>query len=236
MRERAIGKREEIAVVSFDLDDTFWDCKPALLMAEEHLYGWLEKNTPRVTTALDREALLSFRTEFREAHPELTGCVTAMRLQGLRELMRTYRYSESLADEAFKMFHLARNQVTVYQGVEAMLKAVSNRYRVAAITNGNADLNLIGLDQYFNRIYTADLTLKAKPAPDMFDQCCAHFDVDPSQMLHVGDSPAADVKGALEAGAQSLWFNQFGQSWPHPMDPPHYEARSIQEIKSFLTD
>lgn len=234
-RSRARASIRNVRVVSFDLDDTFWDCAPAIIGAEQVLYEWLQAKTPRITALHDQESLVDYRARFRDAHPQYEGCVTTMRVRGLQALLSEFGYDESLCEEGFARFLEARCKVQLYCGVVELLTAVSERYQIAAITNGNADLATVGIDGFFNRIYAADLGLKAKPAADMFDQCCEHFGISPENMLHIGDNRVSDVKGALNAGAQSLWFNQHRLQWPQDEDAPHFQASSISEIRSLLT-
>ncbi|MFK7860891.1 MAG: HAD family hydrolase [Granulosicoccus sp.] len=230
-----MGLTDNIRVVSFDLDDTFWDCAPAIERAEQVLFDWHVKHTPRITAVHDPETLLQFRLKVRALHPELAGCVTAMRLRGLRSLLAEFDYPESLADEAFDVFYRARSEVDIYPGVTELLDSLRGRYSLAAITNGNADLEHIGIEKFFDQVYAADLEMKAKPHSDMFHRCLRHFDVNAHQMLHVGDNPVADIAGGLAAGVQTLWFNQHGLDWPEKSAAPHFEVRSIEQIRALLS-
>lgn len=173
--------------------------------------------------------------QFREAHPELTGCVSSMRSAAIKALLAEYQYEAALAEQGFDVFYRARSEVSLYPGVIDLLSTLGARFRLAAITNGNADLALIGIDSYFDQIYAASLVLKAKPAAHMFESCCSHFGILPASLLHVGDNPVSDIKGAIDAGAQSLWFNQHGLPWPEEFAAPHFEANNLSEVKSLLT-
>ena len=157
-----------------------------------------------------------------------------MRLQGLRELLLQFDYPETLADEAFEVFYRARSEVQLYPLVHELLQATQARFKIAAITNGNASLEQIGLTSYFDKVFAADLELKAKPHRDMFDRCCAHFGVSGHEVLHIGDNPVTDVKGGQQAGLQTLWFNQTGEPWPYDAPGPQFQARSIGELLDVL--
>lgn len=220
----------DIRVVSFDLDDTFWDCAPAIANAEHALYEWHCDNTPRIVAEHTPDTLLEFRKNIRKQHPELAGCVTAMRMQGLHSLLVKYGYPAALAKQAFDVFYRKRSQVVIYPGVIELLESLKGRFGLAAITNGNADLEYIGIAKYFDKIYGADLELKAKPHADMFHRCLDHFGVAGHQLLHIGDNPVTDVHGAIQAGARALWFNQYAELWQDVGSEPHFEARSIADI------
>ncbi len=225
-----------IKVLSFDLDDTFWDCAPAIDNAERALYAWFEQVTPKIASAHSPASLEQFRAEVRVRHVALQGCVTAMRRQGLKELLVHYDYPEEWVDEAFDVFYRARSEVQLYPLVHDLLQMTKERFQVAAITNGNASLEQIGISGYFDKVYAADLELKAKPHSDMFDRCCSHFGVSAHQVLHIGDNAVTDVQGGLQAGMQTLWFNQAGEPWPHTPPGPHFEARNIDELLKLLSN
>lgn len=231
---RATPNRDAVRVVSFDLDDTFWDCAPAIENAEAALFDWHAVNTPRILAAHDPDSLLQFRTRIRKQYPELAGCVTAIRLQGLRSLLAEFDYPEELAEEGFSVFYRARSEVVIYPQVLELLRGLSGRRKVAAITNGNADLEYIGIAHLFDKILSADLHLKAKPHPDMFERCVEYFGIRADQMLHIGDNPVTDVVGGIEAGVQTIWFNQHGHDWPDHLATPHFEMRSITGILEFF--
>lgn len=223
-----------VKAISFDLDDTLWHCAPAIARAESALYAWHREFTPKITRVHTPESLTTYRAVIRDRHPELKGCVTAMRLAGLRALLSEFGYSESLAEVAFDVFYRARSEVELYDGALEMLEKLRRNYRLAAITNGNADLQAIGIADHFEVIYAADLTLPQKPAPDMFLQCLAHMGIAADELLHVGDNPLADVTGAHNARVQTMWFNQYNVRWPAELKAPHIEVRSLPRIVELL--
>lgn len=223
-----------IQAVSFDLDDTLWDCASAINKAEEVLYAWHEEFTPEITVQHTPDTLLEYRARVRAKHPELAGCVTAMRLAGLKSLLSDFGYSVALAEQAFEVFYKARSEVVLYDGVVDMLGTLKQRYKLAAITNGNADLEQIGIARYFDAVYAADLTLQQKPHADMFERCLSHFRLSAAQMLHIGDNPVTDIGGGHNASVQTLWFNPYNEPWPEHLAPPHYQVQQLSQIVQLL--
>lgn len=225
---------ESVKAISFDLDDTLWHCAPAIARADAALFAWFGEHTPGIVAQHTPASLQVYQSSIRQAFPELSRCVTATRLAGLRTLLREFGYAESLAEEAFAVFYRARSEVELYQGAVEMLKALKSRYRLAAITNGNADLDLIGISGYFDVIYAANLELAPKPEPDMFLRCLSQLALPASALLHIGDNPVADVGGGLNASVQTLWFNQYNDSWPEHLPRPHFQAQSLSDIVTLL--
>lgn len=223
-----------VQAVSFDLDDTLWDCGPVIMQAEKALFDWHCQHTPTIVQSHDLESLARYRLEVRDRFPELSRCVTTIRLAGLRSLLSEFDYPESLAEQGFEVFYNARSQVNLYDGALEMLAELKQHYRLVAITNGNADLDKIGIAKYFEQIYAADLTLAPKPAPDMFHRCLRELDIPACAMVHVGDNPSADIAGGQSAGVQTVWFNQYNQQWPVHLPAPDFEVKSVAEIASLF--
>lgn len=223
-----------VRALSFDLDDTLWHCAPAIHHAEETLFAWLRRETPRVLERHNRASIAEHRARIVAAHPELHGDVGALRRLAIGRLLAEHGYEEARADRAFEVFRRARSEVELYAGVAEMLAALPRRYRLAAITNGNADLDLVGIGHHFELVLAASVERTPKPAPDMFLDCIDRFSIEPRELLHIGDNAHTDVGGARAAGARALWFNQHGERWPEALPPPDLETGSIGELAALL--
>ena len=223
-----------IRALSFDLDDTLWDCAPAIRRAEEALHGWFARETPRVLERHDLESLAAHRARVVAEHPHPARDVTAMRRTAIARLLDEHGYPDSHVDAAFDVFHRARSEVVLYEGVAETLAALARRYRLAAITNGNADLERIGLAGHFELILAASLELAPKPAPEMFQLCLERFGIEAHELLHIGDNALTDVGGAQRAGVRALWFNGRDEEWPESLPPPDLEVRSIPALSTLL--
>jgi len=223
-----------VRAVSFDLDDTFWDCAPAIIKAEETLYQWLEKHYPAITDAHSREDMPIMRAAMYETHPHLATDVTLMRKAFLEELLQPHLNDNHTAEHAFDVFYRARSEVVLYEGTHELLQALKNTHQLAAITNGNADLKQIGLAHYFEDIQRAAIDNPPKPSSHMFDTCCSNLGIAANQLLHVGDNPKTDVFGAQQAGAHTVWFNQLEARWPDELKSADFEVRSLPELQHLL--
>ncbi len=229
-----IKNLDQIRAISFDLDDTLWDCASAIRGAERSCYEWLVKHAPRVTESFDAEALLARRAQVLAQQPELVGDVTRLRKMMLEQTLAEFDYGSEVADAAFKAFYVARSQVQLYEGCLELLEGLNQKYSVAAITNGNADLSLIGIDHFFQSVHMADLDNPAKPHAHMFEQCLAQFDLPPSALLHIGDNPETDIAGAQALGVQTLWFNSQKIVWPGALPRASFEVESLSEMRTLL--
>jgi len=72
----------------------------------------------------------------------------------------------------------------------------------------------------------------AKPDPGIFAHACAALGVKLAELLHVGDSWEADVKGAVDAGSSAVWFDARHRSRSLP--PRVHGAADAGELREVL--
>jgi 2-haloalkanoic acid dehalogenase type II len=217
-------------VLSFDLDDTLWPVEPVMLAAEAAMHTWLQERYPAVMQNHDRDSMRAMRMRIAQQYPERNHDMTFLRHRALTELFNGADEPAARADEAFEVFYAARNRVTLYDEVQASLQRLSKRYRLFALSNGNADLGRCGIAHLFAGHVTAISAGAAKPDGRIFSRLAAEAGVAPAQVLHVGDDPHADVVGAMQAGMQAAWINRDAKSWPLQFAPPMRTIVTLEEI------
>ena len=217
-------------VLSFDLDDTLWPVGPVIAAAESTLLSWLRVRYPRTVSGHDLESMRALRCQLAQRYPERVHDLTFLRHRALHDLFGAAGHAESLADEALEVFLGARNRVEFYEDVRPSLLRLRSRYRLFALSNGNADLQRCGIGDFFAGHVTAIAAGAAKPDARIFARLAELAGVEPAQILHIGDDPLADVVGATQAGMQAVWLNRAGRDWPHSFAPPTRTISSLAEI------
>ncbi|HEY5718192.1 MAG TPA: HAD family hydrolase [Motiliproteus sp.] len=226
-----------IRVLTFDLDDTLWAVSPVVRAANIALYQWLEQHAPRFTQRYQLRDFNRLRDEVVAQHPHWAHSVTAIRLELLRRGLTASGYQgeelERLTCDAFEHFLAARNRVELFPHSRPMLEQLSQRYQLGALSNGNADIARIGLDDLFSFSFNADQVGSAKPDPLMFQHMLAHTGVAPEEVIHIGDSLEHDVRGAQALGIHSLWVN-LDQQLPPAAPLPTLEVNCLSEIPAVI--
>jgi putative hydrolase of the HAD superfamily len=217
-------------VLSFDLDDTLWAVEPVILAAEGAMLAWLNKRHPQMMRGHDRESMRAMRARLAEQYPERSHDMTFLRHRALAEMFTLAGHDANHADEAFEVFFAARNRVTLYDEVEASLERLSARYRLFALSNGNADLQRCGIAHWFEGHITAVSAGAAKPDARIFKRLLDETGVAAAQVLHIGDDPQLDVMGATQAGLQAAWLNRNARPWPKHLPPPARTIKTLEEI------
>jgi putative hydrolase of the HAD superfamily len=217
-------------VLSFDLDDTLWPVGPVIAGAEDTLFSWLRDRYPQAVSGHSIESLRAQRAEVAERYPERGHDLTFLRHRALKDLFAAAGHAETLADDALEVFFSARNRVEFYDDVRPSLKRLQARYRLFALSNGNADLSRCGVADLFAGHVTARAAGCAKPDPRIFAHLAGMAGVEAHQVLHIGDDPLADVVGATRAGMQAVWINRDGRDWPAAYAAPARTITTLAEI------
>jgi len=192
----------------FDLDDTLWPIAPVILQAEQTLFAWLANNAPRVAERFTIDTLRQARLELLARRPEFELDLGALRRAGLLAAFEQAGEDAAKVELAMVEFFAARNAVTPYDDVLPGLLRLKGKVLLGAVTNGNADLQTIGLAHHFKVRISAPAFGRAKPDPAIFHAACEALGVAPGEAVYVGDDLLLDVQGAQRAGLRAVWMNR----------------------------
>ena len=226
-----------ISVITFDLDNTLWDVEPVLLRAEDAQQQWLLQHRPGAVEAFNHESLFEFKKSVWKRHPHLMHHVSQMRIQTLYELQRAAGYGEedarSGAQQAFAVFLQERHKVVLYEEALAVLELLAQRYTLGALTNGNADIYKTDAAEYFDFAFLAEDIGASKPHPDMFRAALQQSGVSAADIIHVGDDPEHDIRGARDMGMHTVWMNTRCKAWPGGARADR-EITNLQELPAAI--
>lgn len=224
---------QPIRAITFDLDDTLWDIWPIILRAEENLHAWLAEHHPEIPARYTSLALRQLCAEIAHQQPEVAHDSTLLRKEALRLAAQQTGCTDFCVDSAFQIFFKARNEVVLFEEVLPVLTRLAQRYTLGALSNGNADIRLVGLDHLFTFAINATDVGAAKPEPAMFVAACRYLGIPPQQIVHVGDDPEHDVLGAAHAGLRTVWINRNGRNWSYAR-LPDAEISSLADLEILL--
>lgn len=225
---------EEVRAVCFDLDNTLWDAEPVIARAETQLFNWLRTHYPKIPERWTQQQMHAARIALANEQSHRAHDLSYLRTEALVRHAREVGYDSAMADEAFAVFLAARNTLEPFADVERALVHLARRFRLATLTNGNADLEQIGLARRFELSLSAAHLGVAKPAPRAFAQLAAALGLEPRQILYVGDDPQLDVQGARSAGLRSAWMNRSGRAWPADLAPADLTVTDCLELAERL--
>ena len=207
-----------IRLITLDLDNTLWDIEKTMVRAEKELRLHLKSVSVNAFDIYCSEATSEIRDRLLREQPDLRSNLTEFRKLLLGEVFfragNSVQDSKMLANSAFNKFFEFRNKVVFFEGAIDVLKALSERYKVYALTNGNADVKMIGIDKFLSgAVSSADVGV-SKPNPKIFEATLKKAGEEASSCIHIGDDYEDDIVGASNAGIASIWLNERGQKDP----------------------
>jgi len=225
---------DNIRTITLDLDDTLWELHPVIERAERCLYDWLEEHYPRITEMYTAADLREARNQVFSEFADRTHDLTFLRCTVLGRAGAAAGYNTDFVDAAFEVFDAVRNDVDVFPEVIPALEILREKFVLIAVTNGNANLETIGIDHLFHGHVTAAMAGAAKPARQIFDLAVEIGGATAAQTMHVGDHPLYDVDGARGAGLRTAWVNRRASAWPDEFVAPELELRHVGELPALL--
>lgn len=224
-----------IKAISLDLDDTLWPIWPVIARAELVLQDWLRPHAPATAVWLaDAEKRLALRREVQESRPDIGHDLRTLRQELIHRALQRHGEDTTLVEPAYEVFIAERMRVELYEDARPALAWLAQRYPVVALSNGNADVQLIGLGEFFHASLSAQEFGAGKPDARIFHAAAQAVGVQPHEVLHVGDDAALDVVGALDAGLQTVWVNRAGHDWAHESHRPHATVGDMQALCALL--
>jgi putative hydrolase of the HAD superfamily len=198
--------------------------------AEQALKQWLGANAPGALALYDQaEWVQQARRRAQAALADKPHDFSAMRRSMIGQALAQAGEQTDLATPAFEVFYAARQQVTLFDDALETLDFLAQRFPLAALTNGNADVQRVGLGAFFQCAVSAHEHGIAKPDPRIFWHTAERLNLAPEAVLHVGDDAALDILGARAAGMPCVWLNRQGAPWVHD-GPPPWTVSSLREL------
>ena len=101
-------------------------------------------------------------------------------------------------------------------GAPELLEELYGKYRLYIVSNGTAkvqegSIGSSGIKKYMDGIFISQILGANKPDKQFFDICFAEIpDFSLSETVIIGDSLSSDIKGGINAGITTVWFNPKG--------------------------
>ena len=124
-------------------------------------------------------------------------------------------------------------------GAEEMLESLFGKFVLYLATNGIAAVQAgrvasAGIGKYFKERFVSEEVGYNKPSIAYFEACFAMIEgFSRAETVIVGDSLTSDIKGGLDAGIKTVWFNPKGLSHPENICPD-VEISDLGELASVL--
>lgn len=204
---------DDIRAIAFDADDTLWACQPHFDRVEHEYCDLLAD----YGSAAEISASL-FETETANM-PELGYGTKAFTLSLVENAIKVSggQVSSEIVGRIVDLGKsLLRLDASPLDGVADTLRYIcaSGRWRLAVFTKGELldqenKLRRSGLQRFFNHV-----SIVSNKTESAYGQLCHALDVEPQQLLMVGNSFKSDVAPALAVGCWAAHI-PFHTTWLH---------------------
>jgi 2-haloacid dehalogenase len=230
MKESAVIKN-----VLFDLDDTLLDFHRAEAEAIRHTLREIGIDATDETVGLysriNRSCWAKLETgEYTRdqvLHNRFDFLFEALGVEGdAHATQKLYEYRLSLG-------------AYYVDGAEELLNALYGKYRLYLATNGivNVQSRRIkdsGIGKYFEDIFVSERIGYNKPDKRFFDAAFSKIDgFKHEESVMVGDLLTSDIRGGINAGIKTVYFNPKGKENDTDIHPD-YEIHSLAELAGLL--
>ena len=127
----------------------------------------------------------------------------------------------------------------VLEGAEEMCRTLFGKARMVIVTNGlevvqSGRYARCGIDKYFENVFISDKIGFQKPSVHFFEKVADCIDgFEKSRALIIGDSLTSDIKGGINFGIDTCWYNPDGKACPDDMNITHI-SDSFCDIVNFI--
>lgn len=125
-------------------------------------------------------------------------------------------------------------------GAPELLEDLYRKYRLYIVSNGTAKvqesrIGSSGIAKYMDGIFISQILGANKPDRQFFDICFAEIpDFSLSETVIIGDSLSSDIKGGINAGITTVWFNPKGIENDSDIKPD-YTIKELSEVPGLLS-
>jgi putative hydrolase of the HAD superfamily len=225
-----------LKVIAFDADDTLWVNEPYFRQTEERFYDLLSEYSSQ--RSLERELL---KTEIENLALYGYG-IKGFMLSMIETAIRVTNNNMN-ADIVDRILSLGKqmldNPIELLEGVEEVLIALKDKYRLVVATKGDLldqerKLKKSAISHYFHHV-----EIMSDKDDANYLKLIRHLDIQPDELLMVGNSLKSDILPVLNVGGYAVHV-PYHITWAHEhiehsIDDERFKSvEGIKDILGFL--
>ena len=225
-----------IKVIAFDADDTLWVNEPYFQEIERMFCELLEDLMPQHTTA--RELLTTEINNLPLYGYGIKGFILSMIETAIVCSGKTISIDviEKILDYGKQLLN---RPIELLDGVEEVLLALKDKYRLVVATKGDLldqerKLKNSGIEHHFHHI-----EIMSDKGENDYLKLIKHLDIKPEEFLMIGNSIKSDVLPVININGHTIHV-PYHTTWAHErveykIDNPRFkEAKNIREVLDLM--
>lgn len=223
---------KHIKAIIFDLEGTLLDRKKSRDKFIEEQYERFHDYLVRVQASDYRNKFIELDDDEDHDKPDV-----------YKEIIKQFNVDRLSWKDLFHDFemHFYRYVFPFYDTPYTLQKLKKAGYKTGIIANGKSSIKhyrvyALGIEDYVNHLSTSEAVGFRKPHPRIYEDIIEKLNVDPSEVVYVGDDALNDVAPARAMGMVSVWYrHKQGESDLEPLaSEMDYEISTLEEILDIL--
>ena len=234
-------------LVLIDLDDTLFDYpkteKTAFRNTFEELGFFVESE---LSNAKKEEIYEKIKDRYKDVNLQLwkdleKGAVDKDRLKIVRfeKIIEEFDLKYNPYEMSELYLKKLGEGIFPFEAAEKLCKYLHSKYKVGIVTNGikevqHSRIENSAISKYINKIIISDEVGVNKPDKRIFEYAINYFEImDKSEVIMIGDSLGADIKGGQNAGIDTCWVN-LRNNVNDTGIVPKYEVNKLEKLFEIL--
>ncbi len=219
----------------FDADHTLFDFKTGEYYALKEALEYL--GLPNTDAHIERYSDINVKYWKMLERGEIDK--KSLMLARFVEFAREYGFEDKAEELSDLYMSNLSHEAQLFDGALEMVAELSKKYRLFIITNGvkstqDGRFGISPITKYFEKIFISEVIGYEKPHKEFFDAVESGIDgYCREKAIVIGDSLSSDIKGAINAGIDCIWYNPIKKDAPNDWDIT-YTVESFEEILDIL--
>jgi len=127
----------------------------------------------------------------------------------------------------------------LFDDTSRVLNELSMYYKIAIASNADNDFLHPVIDRInanLETVVSSEDVESYKPMPDIFNETLNRLDMDPSEVLYVGDRQYEDVEGPMSIGMKAVWINRNKEPLNENLISPYAEISDLTDLLDVLNN
>lgn len=223
----------------FDLDHTIWDFEKNAEETLDELYFRYRFDLLLGAATSDNFIAVYSQNNHRLWNLYHHGKIDKATLRKLRfaDTFTELGVEPSLFPTRFEEDYLAicPTKTNLFPNAHETLSYLQHKYQLHLISNGFKEacelkLQHSKLAPYFKTIVISETIGINKPDARIFEYALRNGKADKEQAIMIGDNLDADIRGAMSAGIDAIFFNAVGQDRPQEVTMMISDLKELQEL------
>ena len=219
--------------IFFDLDHTLWDFDKNSGFAFETIF---KKHNIVLDCNLFLKHYVPINQDYWRKYQMNEVTHQELRFGRFNDVFKilNYEVSADFIDQMSEdyILHLPDNNY-LFDGAVEVLEYLNKKYLLHIITNWFSEvqdkkLERSNIKHFFNTVTNSEKAGQKKPHPVIFSTALKLANATKEESIMIGDSPEADIKGALDFGIDAVFFNPEEQKI-------NFETKQIRHLKELMT-